>query len=71
MSILMILGILAVGVIAFFATAEALYGPRPVKPKPVTMADVWASIASAQKTVDDSLDMVRGAPMSRATDHRR
>lgn len=64
MSVLIYLAIFAVGVIAFFAAAEVLWGPKPVKPKPVTMADVWATIASAQKTVDESLALIGRRPPS-------
>jgi hypothetical protein len=54
---------LAVGVIAFWLTADAIYKPRPAKPvppKPVTISDVWASIASAQRTLDESRKMIYG-----------
>lgn len=47
----------------FCVVAERQYGPKPVKPAPprkLTIADVRATIASAQKTLDDSLDLIYG-----------
>lgn len=56
---------LVIGVIVFWLVADAVYKPKkpkPLKPQPVTTDDVWATIRSAQKTVDDSYDLIYGRP---------
>lgn len=47
-----------VGGIFFIAACERKYAPPP-KPGP-TIPDVWKSIEHAQKTLDDSLDLIYG-----------
>lgn len=51
---------LAFAVFVFVIACEAKYGPKPAPPKRVTIPDVWATIASAQKTVDDSYRLIYG-----------
>ncbi|OQW34488.1 MAG: hypothetical protein A4E20_10740 [Nitrospira sp. SG-bin2] len=51
---------LPIGILAFWITTDALYAPKPIKPRPVTIPDVWSSIAEAQNTLDASLRMIYG-----------
>lgn len=50
----------AIGFLVFTLMCERQYGPKVQSPKAVTYAEVWATLASAQRTVDDSLRLIYG-----------
>lgn len=55
----------ACGVLAFALISNANYGPKKPKrqkPRKPTIEDVWSTIRSAQKTVEDSYDLIYGRP---------
>lgn len=56
---------LACGVLAFVLVSNAIFGPKKPKrqkSRKPTIDDVWVTIRSAQKTVDDSYDLIYGRP---------
>jgi hypothetical protein len=48
---------IAFGLVAFWLVADAIHKPRPPKP---TIPDVWATIKSAQNTLDEGYALIYG-----------
>lgn len=51
---------LTFGLFAFCLTADAVYKPKPIKPRPPTIEDVWETIMRAQKALDDGYELIYG-----------
>lgn len=51
---------LTFGLFAFCLTADAIYKPKPVKPKPPTIPDVWTTIHNAEKALRDGYSLIYG-----------
>lgn len=48
------------GLFAFCAAADAIYKPKPVKPEPPAIQDVWTTIHNAEKALREGYALIYG-----------